>query len=152
MIALYYKSSTYINIFYPLRWMLMVLFVTWLWVRYWYWCKCYVLTQIFAGFLLCVDIVIIIIAFDSGTLFKTLIQSCFMQLEVLFKGSSYLTGAEEESCLCLCVYVQQSVEMRKMETTVSSAITVLDSCLENQGRAASMPRLNAEMQVEWWVH
>uniref|UniRef100_A0A8C4HKM8 Voltage-dependent N-type calcium channel subunit alpha n=1 Tax=Dicentrarchus labrax TaxID=13489 RepID=A0A8C4HKM8_DICLA len=34
------------------------------------------------------------------------------------------------------VYVQESVEMREMETS-----------LENQGRAASMPRLNAELQV-----
>ncbi|XP_037632759.1 calcium channel, voltage-dependent, N type, alpha 1B subunit, a isoform X5 [Sebastes umbrosus] len=42
--------------------------------------------------------------------------------------------------------VQESVEMRKMETSASSTIPVPGSGLENQGRAASMPRLNAELQ------
>ncbi|XP_069022297.1 LOW QUALITY PROTEIN: calcium channel, voltage-dependent, N type, alpha 1B subunit, a [Embiotoca jacksoni] len=41
---------------------------------------------------------------------------------------------------------QESVEMGKMETSVSSTIPVLGSGLENQGRAASMPRLNTELQ------
>ncbi|KAF3696304.1 Voltage-dependent N-type calcium channel subunit alpha-1B Brain calcium channel III [Channa argus] len=41
--------------------------------------------------------------------------------------------------------IQDSVEMRKMETKVSSTNPV-PGCLENQGRAASMPRLNAELQ------
>ncbi|XP_076021242.1 calcium channel, voltage-dependent, N type, alpha 1B subunit, a [Genypterus blacodes] len=41
---------------------------------------------------------------------------------------------------------QESVEMRKMETSISSTIPVPGLALENQGRAASMPRLNAEMQ------
>lgn len=45
------------------------------------------------------------------------------------------------------VYVQESVEMRKMETSVSSTIPIPGSGLENQGRAASMPRLNAGLQV-----
>uniref|UniRef100_UPI0037E75FFE calcium channel, voltage-dependent, N type, alpha 1B subunit, a n=1 Tax=Semicossyphus pulcher TaxID=241346 RepID=UPI0037E75FFE len=40
----------------------------------------------------------------------------------------------------------ESVEMRKMETSASSTIPVPVSGLENQGRAASMPRLNAELQ------
>ncbi|KAM7416839.1 hypothetical protein PAMA_018759 [Pampus argenteus] len=42
--------------------------------------------------------------------------------------------------------IQESVEMQKMETSVSSTIAVPGSGLENQGRAASMPRLNAELQ------
>ncbi|XP_034451583.1 calcium channel, voltage-dependent, N type, alpha 1B subunit, a isoform X6 [Hippoglossus hippoglossus] len=42
--------------------------------------------------------------------------------------------------------VQESVEMRKMETSVSSTIPVPGTGLENQGRAASMPRLSAELQ------
>lgn len=37
--------------------------------------------------------------------------------------------------------------MKKMETSASSTIAVPGSGLENQGRAASMPRLNAELQV-----
>lgn len=37
--------------------------------------------------------------------------------------------------------------MRKMETSASSTIPAPGSGLENQGRAASMPRLNAELQV-----
>ncbi|XP_070689588.1 calcium channel, voltage-dependent, N type, alpha 1B subunit, a [Pempheris klunzingeri] len=41
---------------------------------------------------------------------------------------------------------QESVEIRKMETSASSTIPVPGSGLENQGRAASMPRLNAELQ------
>ncbi|XP_067376954.1 calcium channel, voltage-dependent, N type, alpha 1B subunit, a [Channa argus] len=41
--------------------------------------------------------------------------------------------------------IQDSVEMRKMETKVGSTNPV-PGCLENQGRAASMPRLNAELQ------
>ncbi|KAM7018612.1 calcium channel, voltage-dependent, N type, alpha 1B subunit, a [Tautogolabrus adspersus] len=41
---------------------------------------------------------------------------------------------------------KESVEMRKMETSASSTIPVPVSGLENQGRAASMPRLNAELQ------
>ncbi|XP_028271025.1 calcium channel, voltage-dependent, N type, alpha 1B subunit, a [Parambassis ranga] len=42
--------------------------------------------------------------------------------------------------------IQESVEMRKMETSVSSTIAIPGSGLENQGRAASMPRLNAGLQ------
>ncbi|CAK6977876.1 calcium channel%2C voltage-dependent, N type, alpha 1B subunit, a [Scomber scombrus] len=42
--------------------------------------------------------------------------------------------------------IQESVEMKKMETSASSTIPVPGSGLENQGRAASMPRLNAELQ------
>ncbi|XP_054466984.1 calcium channel, voltage-dependent, N type, alpha 1B subunit, a [Anoplopoma fimbria] len=42
--------------------------------------------------------------------------------------------------------IQESVEMRKMETSASSTLPVPESGLENQGRAASMPRLNAELQ------
>ncbi|XP_024908754.1 calcium channel, voltage-dependent, N type, alpha 1B subunit, a isoform X3 [Cynoglossus semilaevis] len=42
--------------------------------------------------------------------------------------------------------VQESVEMRKMETSISSTIPLPGASLENQGRAASMPRLTAEMQ------
>ncbi|XP_030273730.1 calcium channel, voltage-dependent, N type, alpha 1B subunit, a isoform X7 [Sparus aurata] len=42
--------------------------------------------------------------------------------------------------------IQESVEMRKMETSASSTIPAPGSGLENQGRAASMPRLNAELQ------
>ncbi|XP_039875376.1 calcium channel, voltage-dependent, N type, alpha 1B subunit, a isoform X11 [Simochromis diagramma] len=41
---------------------------------------------------------------------------------------------------------QESVEMKKMETSVSSRIPFTGSGLENQGRAASMPRLNTELQ------
>ncbi|XP_008293873.1 voltage-dependent N-type calcium channel subunit alpha-1B-like [Stegastes partitus] len=41
---------------------------------------------------------------------------------------------------------QESVEMRKMETSISSPMPVPGSSLENQGRAASMPRLTAELQ------
>nr|XP_046241616.1 calcium channel, voltage-dependent, N type, alpha 1B subunit, a isoform X6 [Scatophagus argus] len=41
---------------------------------------------------------------------------------------------------------QESVEMTKMETSASSTIPVPGSGLEYQGRAASMPRLNAELQ------
>ncbi|KAM3868483.1 calcium channel, voltage-dependent, N type, alpha 1B subunit, a [Diretmus argenteus] len=41
---------------------------------------------------------------------------------------------------------QESVEMRKMETSAGSTIPVPGSGLENQGRAVSMPRLNAELQ------
>ncbi|XP_039659045.1 probable voltage-dependent N-type calcium channel subunit alpha-1B [Perca fluviatilis] len=41
---------------------------------------------------------------------------------------------------------QESVEMSEMETSASSTIPVPGSGLENQGRAASMPRLNAELQ------
>ncbi|XP_041854807.1 calcium channel, voltage-dependent, N type, alpha 1B subunit, a [Melanotaenia boesemani] len=44
------------------------------------------------------------------------------------------------------VSVQESVEMRKMETSVSSTIPAPGSGLESQGRAASMPRLSAEHQ------
>ncbi|XP_031734152.1 voltage-dependent N-type calcium channel subunit alpha-1B-like isoform X1 [Anarrhichthys ocellatus] len=44
------------------------------------------------------------------------------------------------------VVIQESVEMRKMETGASSTIPVPGSGLENQGRAASMPRLNVELQ------
>uniref|UniRef100_A0A672Z865 Voltage-dependent N-type calcium channel subunit alpha n=1 Tax=Sphaeramia orbicularis TaxID=375764 RepID=A0A672Z865_9TELE len=40
----------------------------------------------------------------------------------------------------------ESVEMRKMETSASSTIPIPGSGLENQGRAASMPRLNTELQ------
>ncbi|XP_044051070.1 voltage-dependent N-type calcium channel subunit alpha-1B-like isoform X6 [Siniperca chuatsi] len=42
--------------------------------------------------------------------------------------------------------IQESVEMRKMETSASSIIPVPGSGLENQGRAASMPRLHIELQ------
>ncbi|XP_040011264.1 calcium channel, voltage-dependent, N type, alpha 1B subunit, a [Xiphias gladius] len=42
--------------------------------------------------------------------------------------------------------IQESVEMRKMETSASSTIPVPGTGLENQGRAASMPRLSAELQ------
>nr|XP_043882709.1 calcium channel, voltage-dependent, N type, alpha 1B subunit, a isoform X4 [Solea senegalensis] len=42
--------------------------------------------------------------------------------------------------------VQESVEMRKMETSISSTIPAPGAGLENQGRAASMPRLSAEQQ------
>lgn len=52
----------------------------------------------------------------------------------------------------VCVYVQESVEMRKMETSASSTIPAPGSGLENQGRAASMPRLNAELQVTPHLH
>ncbi|XP_068454963.1 calcium channel, voltage-dependent, N type, alpha 1B subunit, a isoform X14 [Clinocottus analis] len=41
---------------------------------------------------------------------------------------------------------QESVELIKMETS-SSTVPVPGSGLENQGRAASMPRLNAELQT-----
>lgn len=55
------------------------------------------------------------------------------------------------TCVCLClsvsVCVQELVEMRPMETSASSTIPAPVSGLENQGRAASMPRLNAELQV-----
>uniref|UniRef100_A0A669E1S7 Voltage-dependent N-type calcium channel subunit alpha n=1 Tax=Oreochromis niloticus TaxID=8128 RepID=A0A669E1S7_ORENI len=44
---------------------------------------------------------------------------------------------------------QESVEMKKMETSVSSRIPFTGPGLENQGRAASMPRLNTELQ---WSH
>uniref|UniRef100_A0A3Q3J762 Voltage-dependent N-type calcium channel subunit alpha n=1 Tax=Monopterus albus TaxID=43700 RepID=A0A3Q3J762_MONAL len=40
----------------------------------------------------------------------------------------------------------ESVEMRKMEPSASSTLPVPGLGLENQGRAASMPRLNAELQ------
>uniref|UniRef100_A0A3Q3MS33 Voltage-dependent N-type calcium channel subunit alpha n=1 Tax=Mastacembelus armatus TaxID=205130 RepID=A0A3Q3MS33_9TELE len=46
----------------------------------------------------------------------------------------------------------ESVEMRKMETSVSSTVPVPSSGLENQGRAASMPRLNAELQRSYSRH
>uniref|UniRef100_A0A4W6G325 Voltage-dependent N-type calcium channel subunit alpha n=1 Tax=Lates calcarifer TaxID=8187 RepID=A0A4W6G325_LATCA len=42
--------------------------------------------------------------------------------------------------------IQESVELRKIETSASSTIPVPGTGLENQGRAASMPRLNAELQ------
>ncbi|XP_040898083.1 voltage-dependent N-type calcium channel subunit alpha-1B-like isoform X3 [Toxotes jaculatrix] len=42
--------------------------------------------------------------------------------------------------------IQESVEMRRMETSASSTIPVPGTGLENQGRAASMPRLTAELQ------
>ncbi|KAL7391742.1 hypothetical protein ABVT39_013973 [Epinephelus coioides] len=42
--------------------------------------------------------------------------------------------------------IQESVEMRKMKTSATSVIPVPGSGLENQGKAASMPRLNAELQ------
>ncbi|XP_059193817.1 calcium channel, voltage-dependent, N type, alpha 1B subunit, a [Centropristis striata] len=42
--------------------------------------------------------------------------------------------------------IQESVEMRKMETSASSTIPVPGSGFENQYRAASMPRLNVELQ------
>ncbi|XP_054867189.1 calcium channel, voltage-dependent, N type, alpha 1B subunit, a isoform X5 [Amphiprion ocellaris] len=42
--------------------------------------------------------------------------------------------------------IQESVEMRKMETSISSTMPAPGSGLENQGRAASMPRLTAELQ------
>ncbi|KAK5897494.1 hypothetical protein CesoFtcFv8_010552 [Champsocephalus esox] len=42
--------------------------------------------------------------------------------------------------------IQESVEMRKMETSASSTLPVPGSGLETQARAASMPRLNAELQ------
>ncbi|XP_047187145.1 calcium channel, voltage-dependent, N type, alpha 1B subunit, a isoform X4 [Scophthalmus maximus] len=45
--------------------------------------------------------------------------------------------------------IQESVEMRTMETGGGSTIPVPGSGLENQGRAASMPRLSAELQ---WGH
>ncbi|XP_034548808.1 calcium channel, voltage-dependent, N type, alpha 1B subunit, a [Notolabrus celidotus] len=41
---------------------------------------------------------------------------------------------------------KESVEMRQMETSASSTIPAPTPGLENQGRAASMPRLNAELQ------
>ncbi|KAM9858198.1 LOW QUALITY PROTEIN: calcium channel, voltage-dependent, N type, alpha 1B subunit, a [Aulostomus maculatus] len=44
---------------------------------------------------------------------------------------------------------QESVEMRKMATSASSTIPVPGLGLENQGRAASMPRLHFELQ---WGH
>ena len=37
--------------------------------------------------------------------------------------------------------------MRKMETSATSKIPAPGSSLESQGRAVSMPRLNAELQV-----
>nr|XP_040050747.1 calcium channel, voltage-dependent, N type, alpha 1B subunit, a isoform X8 [Gasterosteus aculeatus aculeatus] len=40
--------------------------------------------------------------------------------------------------------VQESVEMKKMETSASGTIPVPGSGLDNNGRAASMPRLNAK--------
>ncbi|KAK5870529.1 hypothetical protein PBY51_003470 [Eleginops maclovinus] len=42
--------------------------------------------------------------------------------------------------------IEESVEMRKMETSASSTLPVPGCSLENQARAASMPRLNAELQ------
>ncbi|XP_029294653.1 calcium channel, voltage-dependent, N type, alpha 1B subunit, a [Cottoperca gobio] len=42
--------------------------------------------------------------------------------------------------------MQELVEMENMETSASRTIPVPGSGLENQGRAASMPRLNAELQ------
>ncbi|KAI3372490.1 hypothetical protein L3Q82_022689 [Scortum barcoo] len=42
--------------------------------------------------------------------------------------------------------IQESVEMTKMETSASDAVPVPGSGLDNQGRAASMPRLSAELQ------
>ncbi|KAM4575693.1 calcium channel, voltage-dependent, N type, alpha 1B subunit, a isoform 4-T4 [Odontesthes bonariensis] len=42
--------------------------------------------------------------------------------------------------------IQESVEMRKMDTSISNTIPVPDSSLESQGRAASMPRLSAKLQ------
>ncbi|XP_068166230.1 calcium channel, voltage-dependent, N type, alpha 1B subunit, a [Antennarius striatus] len=42
--------------------------------------------------------------------------------------------------------IQEAVEMRKMETSASSTIPASGAGLETQGRAASMPRLNTEMQ------
>lgn len=44
-------------------------------------------------------------------------------------------------------FVQELVEMSKMETSASSKIPAPGSSLESQGRAVSMPRLNAELQV-----
>uniref|UniRef100_A0A3Q3ER18 Voltage-dependent N-type calcium channel subunit alpha n=1 Tax=Kryptolebias marmoratus TaxID=37003 RepID=A0A3Q3ER18_KRYMA len=48
--------------------------------------------------------------------------------------------------ILLFVCVQVSVEMKKMESSVNSTIAVPGSGLESQGRAASMPRLSAEVQ------
>lgn len=53
----------------------------------------------------------------------------------------------DEARFRLCLYAQELVEMKKMETSVNSTIPVAGSVLENQGRAASMPRLNTELQV-----
>ncbi|KAM8886134.1 calcium channel, voltage-dependent, N type, alpha 1B subunit, a isoform 15-T16 [Spinachia spinachia] len=41
--------------------------------------------------------------------------------------------------------MQESVEMKKMETSASGTIPVPGSGLDNNGRAVSMPRLNAEL-------
>lgn len=51
----------------------------------------------------------LLVACNSESLFEKLIQSCFMQLQVLFKSLSNLTDAEEETRLCLCVYVCPAV-------------------------------------------
>lgn len=58
----------------------------------------------------------------------------------------------DEAGFCLYLYAQESVEMKKMETSVSSRIPFTGSGLENQGRAASMPRLNTELQVTAHLH
>jgi hypothetical protein len=49
--------------------------------------------------------------------------------------------------MCVCYVLQESVEMRKMDTS-DSTVPGPGSGLENQGRAVSMPRLNAELQVK----
>uniref|UniRef100_A0A8C7UJ42 Voltage-dependent N-type calcium channel subunit alpha n=1 Tax=Oncorhynchus mykiss TaxID=8022 RepID=A0A8C7UJ42_ONCMY len=68
---------------------------------------------------------------------------------LLNNGVLYLTGctylcASTYLCVCMHAFVYESVEMRKMDTSCS---TVPGSGLESQGRAVSMPRLNAELQV-----
>uniref|UniRef100_A0A8D3CIH0 Voltage-dependent N-type calcium channel subunit alpha n=1 Tax=Scophthalmus maximus TaxID=52904 RepID=A0A8D3CIH0_SCOMX len=55
-------------------------------------------------------------------------------------------------CVCGACVAQESVEMRTMETGGGSTIPVPGSGLENQGRAASMPRLSAELQVTSRLH
>uniref|UniRef100_A0A8D3DGB5 Voltage-dependent N-type calcium channel subunit alpha n=1 Tax=Scophthalmus maximus TaxID=52904 RepID=A0A8D3DGB5_SCOMX len=47
-------------------------------------------------------------------------------------------------CVCGACVAQESVEMRTMETGGGSTIPVPGSGLENQGRAASMPRLSTQ--------
>uniref|UniRef100_A0A3Q4GYT5 Voltage-dependent N-type calcium channel subunit alpha n=1 Tax=Neolamprologus brichardi TaxID=32507 RepID=A0A3Q4GYT5_NEOBR len=75
---------------------------------------------------------------SSSSLLK-LSPNCLMHLQM-----SSLHA--DQAGFCLYLYAQESVEMKKMETSVSSRIPFTGSGLENQGRAASMPRLNTELQ------
>lgn len=47
----------------------------------------------------------------------------------------------------ICVPMQEHIEMRKMEPGGNSSAVVTASCVESQGRAISMPRLYAQLQV-----